>query len=94
MAFRVALDFKGLPEELDPGSPFSIIREEAKRAINESLVEEKNALVAASPFGGTNTLRTGWQIAPAVSRPKSVEGKVTNATVQATVIEKGARSKS
>lgn len=91
MAFRVALDFDGVPDALEPGAFANIIREEATRAVNESLVVLKNGLVEASPLGGTNTLRTGWQVKPAVTRPPLVEGTVANATVQANVIEKGAR---
>ncbi len=91
MAFQVSLDFEGLPDALEPGSPAAIIREESKRAVDEGLIVLKNGLVKASPFGGTNTLRTGWQIQPAVPQPKRTAGSVTNATVQASVIEKGAK---
>lgn len=91
MAFRVGLDFEGVPEALEPGQFADIVREEATRAVNEGTVILKDGLVAASPFGGTNTLRTGWQIRPAVARPPLVEGTVANATVQAAVIEEGAR---
>ena len=90
MAFRVSLDFDGLPEALEPGRIADVIREEAMRAVNEGTVILKNGLVSASPFGGTNTLRTGWQIVPAVASPGFVRGAVTNATVQAAVIEEGA----
>ena len=91
MAFRVSLDFEGLPKVLEPGQYADIVRQEAMRAVNESLILEKNALVIASPSGGTNALRTGWQISPAVARSELVQGAVTNATVQAAVIEEGAR---
>ena len=91
MAFRVSFDFDGLPEALKPGQFADVVREEATRAVNEGTVILKNGLVSASPFGGTNALRTGWQIAPAVARPGLVRGTVANATVQANIIEKGAR---
>lgn len=91
MALRVSLDFEGLPDALKPGQFADIVREEAIRAVNEGTVILKNGLVVASPFGGTNTLRAGWQIKPAVARTPLVEGTVANATVQAIVIEEGAR---
>ena len=91
MAFQVAIDFDGVPEAVQPGPFANVVREEAMRATNESLVVLKNGLVKASPFGGTGTLRTGWQIEPASEKAKRITGTVTNATVQANVIERGAK---
>lgn len=91
MPFQVSIGFDGIPEAVQPGPFERVVQEEATRATNESLIVLKNGLVKASPFGGTGALRTGWQIQPAVPQSKRVTGTVTNATVQANVIEKGAR---
>lgn len=91
MPFQVSIGFDGVPEAAKAGPFANVVQEEATRATNESLVVLKNGLVKASPFGGTGALRTGWQIQPANARGKRVTGTVANATVQANVIERGAK---
>lgn len=91
MPFQVSIGFDGVPEAVQPGPFERVVREEAIRATNKSLIVLKNSLVKASPHGGTNTLRTGWQIEPASEKAKRITGSVANATVQANVIERGAK---
>lgn len=91
MALQVSLDFEGLPDALEPGSLAAIIREEATRAVNEGTVIVGNAMREASPLGAIGALRSGWDRIPATVKGKIVRGEVTNPTVQAKVIEDGAK---
>ncbi|KKM70796.1 hypothetical protein LCGC14_1437150 [marine sediment metagenome] len=90
MAFQVSLDFEGLPDALKAEAPASLVQQEAIRAVNEGTIIVGNAMREASPLGAIGALRAGWDRIPATVKGKIVRGKVTNPTVQANVIEKGA----
>lgn len=95
MVLEIRIEALALPEVLKPGRAERIFASEAKRAINESAMIIKPAMVAASPFGGTNALRRSWQITPARGEfPGVVVGGVRSTgpgSIPALVLDNGAR---
>lgn len=85
MPFTMKLDAKLTPGGLDP----EIVMQEALRTVNEISTEARQAMVDESQFGGTNTLRTGWQAEPAEATGLEVSGRVVTTAVQALVIDEG-----
>lgn len=92
MAFKVNFEVE-IPSGLEKGAPAQIVREEAMRTVGELLIITKNRMQQESQFGGTNALRTGWTIrGPRFETAiGGVAGEVGNPTVQALVIDEGAK---
>lgn len=91
MAFRIKIEFEGIPQEFRGGNPRLVIIEEMLRGVNEADVLVKNVMVANTPFGGTGLTRDGWLVQPARATIGKVVGRVVNPTPAAAVLESGAR---
>ncbi len=89
MAFRFRLDTPDLPREFERSA--EIVREEAERAAALAGVELRNALVSASPVGGTALLRNSWVSARPEARAGIVEISVASTAAHALPVEEGAR---
>ena len=93
MVMEVQIKFGPLPRALDPVVTRKIFRTESQRAINEANALAKPAMIAASPFGGTNALRRSWQIVPARPEAGSVIGATRSTgpgAIAALVLDDGA----
>ena len=92
MAFRFSIKRTELPSGISPGAPQRIVQEEAMRALGQALPIIRNRMVEQSQFGATGTMRGAWVVdPPRVQTDGSVAGRVVNPTIQALVIDEGAR---
>lgn len=92
MPLRISMTLEALPPQLLAGAPAKIIREEMTRTMAQQLIVLKNGMVQVSPQGATGQLKQAWQInVPEVQATGAVVGSVTNVSVQAIVIDEGAR---
>ncbi len=94
MVMEIKITLGPLPRALDPVVTRRIFRTEAQRAINEANAIVKPAMIAASPFGGTNALRRSWQIVPARPEAGSVIGATRSTgpgAIAALVLDDGAQ---
>ena len=92
MALTFEIKAGELPRNIRGRVPRQIFLQEATRAVNEVAIEMRIAAVTAAPFGGTGGAK-GWVNVPAREiRPGVVSGGISNPTIQARVLETGARS--
>ncbi len=94
MVMEIKITLGPLPRALDPAVTRRIFQEEAIQAINEANTIVRPAMIAVSPFGGTNTLRRSWQITPARAEGKRVIGDTRSTGaggLEALVLEDGAQ---
>lgn len=94
MVMEIRIQPLELPGVLKPGGAKRIFAQETKGVINEASTIIKPAMVAVSPFGGTNVLRRSWQIVPARQETLDVIAGGVRSTgpgsVAAIVIDEGA----